>query len=404
MKAGRFVIVLAAFILLLGLLSAGVHAFTQGNTLGTDFFIFWQAGRGFLFDHTSPYSEEFALRSQLAVFKRPAEPGEDQLGFAYPPFSILPILPLLFLPFDWASAVWLSLLTLGWVGAVFWITRKSPLWPGLLVVAFYPVFFGLILGNFVSLAAALLAVLAGVYLFTQRPPGLIQALAGAAATYLLVKPQFSWLYVLILLLFGFRRRQWIFLAAAAAGLAFFGLVSFAIWPSWPQEWLAEVNRYAAYNQTWPTLIVVLRDFLPGDWALRLGGLFLVFCMVFTMYFIIRWWFGRMPTLTLLAWAGLAGYLVHPHGKSYEHLVFLVPLLVWVCRHPARLSVPVLAWWLGSLVISWATFALSLSLPALSGVTEWPVAVYAAWVAWLWRRPADEGYAQAGIGSPPLASS
>ncbi len=142
------------------------------------------------------------MRSQLAVFKRPAEPGEDQLGFAYPPFSILPILPLLFLPFDWASAVWLALLILCWVGAVFWVTRKSPLWPGLLVAAFYPVFFGLILGNFVSLTAALLAVLVGVYLFDQRPSGLIQALAGVAAAYLLVKPQFSWLYVLILLLFG----------------------------------------------------------------------------------------------------------------------------------------------------------------------------------------------------------
>jgi hypothetical protein len=69
MKPRRILILLAAFFLLLGLLSAGVHTLTSGNTLGTDFFIFWQAGRGFLFEHTSPYSEDFALRSQLAVFK-----------------------------------------------------------------------------------------------------------------------------------------------------------------------------------------------------------------------------------------------------------------------------------------------------------------------------------------------
>ena len=205
MKPSRHLLALAVFLLLLGLLSAGVHTFTQNNTLGTDFFIFWQAGRGFLLDRTSPYSEEFALRSQMAVYKRPAAPGEDQLGFAYPPFSILAILPLLFLPFDWASAVWLALLILGWAAAVFLITRRAPLWPGLLIAAFYPVFFGLVLGNFVSLAAALLAVLAGLYLFAERPGAGPQILAGAAAAFLLIKPQFSWLYVAILLLHGLRR-------------------------------------------------------------------------------------------------------------------------------------------------------------------------------------------------------
>ncbi len=396
----RLLLPLAVFLLLLGLLSAGVHTFTRNNTLGTDFYIFWQAGRGFLVDRTSPYSEEFALRSQMAIFKRPAAPEEDQLGFAYPPFSILAILPLLFLPFDWASAVWLALLILGWAGAVFLITRGAPLWPGLLIAAFYPVFFGLVLGNFVSLAAALLAVLAGLYLFAERPATALQILAGCAAAFLLVKPQFSWLYVAILLLHGLRRRQGAFLAAFAGGALFFVLASFLIWPPWPQEWLAEVTRYAAYNQTWPTLLVLLRDFLPENWTLVLGGIGLVAVMAATLYYLLRWYFGRMPVLPLLVWAGLAAYLVHPHGKSYEHLVFLVPLLVWVCRHPRRLSLAVQAWWLGSLAVSWLAFALSFSLPALGGVTEWPVLAYAAWAAWLLRREASLGYAQSREASAP----
>ena len=387
MKPGRLLLTLAVFLLLLGILSAGVHTYTRDNTLGTDFFICWQAGRGFLIDHTSPYSEEFALRSQLAVLKRPAAPGEDQLGFAYPPFSILILLPLLTLPFDWAAAVWLALLILGWVAAVFLITRRAPLWPGLLIAAFYPVFFGLILGNFVSLAAALLAVLAGRYLFAAKPSAALQIFAGIAAAWLLVKPQFSWLYVLILLLFAVRRRQWAFMLAAAGGALFFGLVSFWIWPTWPGEWLAEVNRYAAYNQTWPTLLILLADFLPQDWTLALGGIGLVAVMAATLYYLLRWWSGRLTLLPLLAWAGLAAYLVHPHGKSYEHLVFLVPLLVWICRHPRRLSLSVQAWWLGNLAASWLAFALSFSLPGLGGLTEWPLLVYAAWVAWLWHQPA-----------------
>ena len=402
MKLGRFLISLAVFVLLLGLLSAGVHTFTQGNTLGSDFYIFWQAGRGFLIDHTSPYSAEFALRSQMAIFKRPALPGEDQLGFAYLPFSILTILPLLFLPFDWASAVWLSLLILCWVAAVLLITRRAPLWPGLLVAVFYPAFFGLILGNFVSLAAALLAVLLGLYLLGDRPSTGLQVFSGFAAAWLLIKPQFSWLYVLVLVLAALRRRQAAFWLSALLAAAFFVLVSFWIWPAWPGEWMAEVNRYASYNQAWPTLLVLLGDFLPQDATFTLGGIGLVAVMLATLYNLFRWWFNRLPLLPLLAWAGLAAYLVHPHGKSYEHLVFLVPLLVWVCRHPRRLSLPVQAWWLGSLAASWLAFVLAKSLPSLSGVSDWPVLVYAAWVFWLLRQP-EQDYAQEANKPLPSAS-
>ena len=125
-------------------------------------------------------------------------------------------------------------------------------------------------------------------------------------------------------------------------------------------------------------------------------------MLATLYNLFRWWFNRLPLLPLLAWAGLAAYLVHPHGKSYEHLVFLVPLLVWVCRHPRRLSLPVQAWWLGSLAASWLAFVLAKSLPSLSGVSDWPVLVYAAWVFWLLRQP-EQDYAQEANKPLPSAS-
>lgn len=392
-KTGRSVLVLTAFLVLLAGLSFAIHSLTSNNTLGTDFFIFWQAGRGFLVEKASPYSQEFALRSQMAVFKRPSAAGEDQLGFAYPPFVLFPILPLLALSFDWAAAIWLAFLILAWCITLFLLVRMRPLWPPFLFLAFYPLVFGLILGNFVVLGGALLAVLVGVYLWQAAPSTALQVAAGIATSWLLSKPQFSGVFVLLLVLHGLRYRQKPFLVSALSSLAVWLACSFAIWPAWPHEWLAEINRYAAYNQAWPTLIVLLQDFLPGSAARILGAVLIAAVGLATLFVLMRWWQGSTPLIKLLAWVGMMAYFIHPHGKSYEQLVFLVPFLVWFCRHPRRASIPVLTWWFGSLAASWALFFVSLSAPSYRAISDWPILLYTAWVAWLWLRSSNFGYAQ-----------
>ena len=139
------------------------------TTSGTDFFIFWQSGRAVFLEHTSPYRDDLTIQNQLAIFKRLARPDEDHLTFAYPPFALLIILPFVFLPFEWAQAVWISLLILLLVSAFALAYPRAPTWVGISFLAFYPVFFGLILGNFVVLLTALLILLLGIYLPRERP-------------------------------------------------------------------------------------------------------------------------------------------------------------------------------------------------------------------------------------------
>ena len=99
-------------------LSVGIHTVMQNNTMGSDFYLFYHAGQNTFFDRTNPYSDESARLNQLAIFKRLSNPGEDQLGFAYPPYALLPVWPPLGLSFDWAQAVWTGFLLVSMVSTV----------------------------------------------------------------------------------------------------------------------------------------------------------------------------------------------------------------------------------------------------------------------------------------------
>src|ERR1035437_7176748 len=85
------------FFLLLGLLTFTLHALTENNNLGSDYYIYYVAGRALFIDHQNPYSDQVAQQVQMAVHKHLAGPNEDQLGFAYPPYALLPSLPTFWL-------------------------------------------------------------------------------------------------------------------------------------------------------------------------------------------------------------------------------------------------------------------------------------------------------------------
>jgi len=372
---------LAAFIAL----AFGIHTLTQNNTLGTDFYIFYRAGQTALIDHQSPYTDSLALENQLAIFKRPALPGEDQLGFAYPPYVLLAVWPVLGLSFDWAQALWAAFLILSLLAVMALAYPGARPWAAITFLCFYPVTFGLILGNFAILFGGLVLLIFGL-ITPARPPSRSTLVAlGVLLAWLTAKPQFIWLFALFFLLLALRRRWWDFLAGFGAGLLFFLGISFAILPGWPALWLASAAKYAAYNQSWLILSVLIKDILPlaavTPVTLVLGAAFLAA----TAWLVWRWWCGQVANLPLLAWCGFVVYAFHPRGASYEHITFLLPLLVWAARQKTILSWPVVVFWGGSFLVSWAAFFISIQPGAPESATEWPLVFGGAWLAWLFFR-------------------
>jgi hypothetical protein len=327
----------------------------------------------------SPYSDEIAQRVQWAVYKRLAAPEENQMAFANPPYALLPLYPLILLPFEWSSACWIAFLLLALVTGLILAFPNAPRWAGPSFLLFYPAFFGLLLGNFAVLIGTLLLLLFGRYLPQRQPAPGWQIAAGVVLAWLTIKPQFTWPYLLFFGLLGLRRRQWHLLAAAAGSFVLFAGVSFLLVPNWPVEWVERITRYIGYTQAWPISTFLLMQFIPLPLAEGLTALMVAAALALTAWLAWRWWQGRLPDLPLLAWLGLIGFWFHPRGTSYEHIAFLLPLILWACTHPRPRSAAVLAWWLSSLVVSWLVFFIAGSYPPAS---EWPILFHALWVAWL----------------------
>ena len=55
-----------------------------------------------------------------------AQPGEDYLTFSYPPYALIPVWILVFLPFQWAQAIWMATLIIGFVFGLILLFPQAP--------------------------------------------------------------------------------------------------------------------------------------------------------------------------------------------------------------------------------------------------------------------------------------
>lgn len=373
-----------AFCLALGVLTVGIRWVSQETTLGADYYVFWQAGRFVLIDHTSPYTAELDRLNQLAILKHLAPPGDDQLSFAYPPFSLLAIFPTIWMPYEWAQPFWMALLILLLTtGLILWSpTERRGLTFSLAL--FYPFLFGIILGNLVIFFGCLLIfVLWGLVLSPKRILALELA-QGFALAWTTAKPQFSWLLILLFLWIGLRQKRRTFLASFAAGCLFFFAISFVLVPGWPAGWFETLAKYAAYKQSWPILGLFLRAFLPQGLADPLFFLLLLAALGYTGLEFRKYWKGEANLTWLAVWCGFLTYLIHPRSVSYDQIIFLIPILLWIRESPVHRRGWTVAFVVVSLVASWVFFVLSKADYGNPYWPELPVLIHAAWLFYIFR--------------------
>ena len=375
-------IVLALFGICLGLLSVATHSITQNNTLSDDFCTFWYAGRAIFLNHQSPYSQQLNQQIQMSIMKRLATPQEDQLGYAYPPYGLLAALPLFWLGFDWASPIWMAFNILALMSSLILAFPKASKWLLISVLFIYPFSFGLILGNFAVLVGTIFFVVYGILITRRSSTTLFVTIAGAIMAWVTIKPQISWLFILFFLVYSFRKRMFPFIASFGVALVILLAVSFWMVPGWPKEWLQRLSEYSQYNHSVIVLIYYLRTFLPAGLATAISIPIFMLMLVETILLGVRWWQGRLSDLYLLAWCGLAGYLVHPYSKSYDQILLLIPLTVWACTRISNRSFLTWFFWAGIIAFSWLAFFTNTLFPNPLLILELPFFIYLVWVFWL----------------------
>jgi hypothetical protein len=388
LSAKTILVVMLLFLVALALLSFGIHQVTQNNTLGSDFYTFWVAGRALFLDHTSPYSPDVTLASQLGTYHRPALAQEDQLAFAYPLYSLLAVFPLVWLQYPWAQSIWMALEILALISAVFLSFPKQPWLPFILLV-FYPVFFGLVLGNFNILISSIL-ILVYTLLLKNNSSRLLQILAGVCLAWCTIKPQFIWLHLFFLILLALRNRQYIFIASFLGGMILFGSISLILLPNWPFAWLQRVSEYTQYTSSSPVLFNFINIIFPSPGNQILYFIFSAVFLIFTGWIFRQWWLytwkdHSSQTLyfdsLICAWLGLVIYLLHPHGFPYEQMTFLIGFCIYLGGNfSAHRRLNIILFVL-NLLVSWLAFFVGKQYTVIR-VHELPVLLFLFWGIYL----------------------
>src|SRR5262249_19561710 len=135
---------------------AAYNGLTHDVPGANDFYVPWRATQEFFLKGRNPYAADVTRDIQIALFGQPRLPTEHQFAFAYPlPVSLL-LSPLVFLPYDAAQAVWLSLCLIVLVISLFVLAgRQRPLALAAFVLFglfFYPSARSLILGQYAIIA------------------------------------------------------------------------------------------------------------------------------------------------------------------------------------------------------------------------------------------------------------
>ncbi len=346
-------------LVLFSLLTYAVYSATETNIPGTDFYIYYVAARQVTMEQGSPYDDSVGEHSQMAILKHLAKPGEDQLRYVYPPYGLLPVLPLSVLTIRWAQAVWLSFWILCLPVCLIYAFRRVP--PVFLATFFflYPLTFGLILGNLNFAVICIILLVAG------RLPGMTSrqkvepAVLGFLFAWATVKPQFSAFYILIFVLLAFRKRIWRFLSGFLMGMLALLIASFLITPGWVNQWLTLIRRYPAYTGG-QVIVTPLVEFFPAGLHASVYALLVISVGLLIGWQIVRWWQNGTTTIELLCVGTGALYLFHPTGVSYEQMIFLLPFVLYILcgwqKHPGLQTIMLIA----MVGLSWVLVYLSLS--------------------------------------------
>lgn len=376
----RITLVVVLFAALLGGFTYGLHSLLGQNPPGADFYTFWVAGRALFTQGQDPYSAEVTLASQEGIYGRAALPEEDQVAYAYPPYALLPLLPVAFMPFSWAQAFWMAFNILALLTAAFFALPGAPRWLVISFLFFYPVAFGVLLGNFAVLIGAILILVYCFVIDKQNPKPWLQFLAGFLLAWTTAKPQFMWLFLVFIAIYVLRQKRWWLLAGGAAGMVVMLGVSWLLVPNWLPEWLTRIREYAGYVQSQPTLMNFLVISASRDAALKATLMIAAACLIFTVWLLRTWWKKEISSLLVLIWIGFVTYLFHPHGISYEQMCFLAPMLIWAGMPPRQTNKTYLYFWWIPLIISWIAFAVSKWV--FNPADEWPVIYDSIFVLWV----------------------
>lgn len=373
-------LILAGIVLVIILLFAfAIHFIMADNIVGNDILVFYLAAKSSFIDGQGPYLSENAVLSQVLSYGKVAQPGEDYLTFSYPPYALIPVWILTFLPFDWAQAIWMAILIIGFVFGLILLFPLAPKWLAPSALLIYPVAFGILMGNFVIPIAIILLFNVKYFFFNiSKPNQIVEYILAISLAWATVKPQFSWLFITFILVSAFSQKKRKFILCFFMSFVVFLLLSFLIQPDWVSAFIKQIGFYQQTNPTELQLIKFLNLFLPVRISDIIAIPLIVIAILWALYTFYQWWHQKLKTLSVFIIIGWVSYLLYPGGVDYQQIVFVLPILLWIFQwKPSnRILVPVV--WVLLILFSWLEFIYVRILGMNFAITGWLFYGYLLW--------------------------
>jgi hypothetical protein len=372
---------------LLGLLWAN-YTFAGKVKGGKDFTVYWVSARTLLFDGATPYGELASLKSQNLIYGLSGRPGDPPSKLDLP-FHIETIfVPLSLIPdFQWARAIWMTILELSLVTTIFislYVSQWSPnpiIGTEIFLFVFFSVYglWAIIQGN--------AAVLAG--LFAASALWALHVKQDELAGILLALTTFKWfsvgIWVAFILIWLVFQKRWRPFIPFVMTLVILILVSFFFLPNWFLPYVRAVVANLKFGD-WLSPAVILKPTLPyvGE---RLGW---ILSGALIVLLLLEWWLARKKEFRQVLWTSALTLAITPliGFPSYiENFVLLIIPLLYSLSILARRQKTSSNGLISTLVIlfflvSWATFLLNgMNYSVL--YLEYPlfVLVLLYWVRW-----------------------
>lgn len=293
------IFVIAAILAALVLLTLGNYRFAKENPGGNDFLTRWIGTRALVIEGLNPYSEEVVAQIQNFAYGRLAKPGEDEMRFAYPLYSVVVFLPFALIgDFTLARAIWMTVLEISLVALAVLSIRLSRWRIGLVMLVFLLIFtlvwyHGLrpiINGNAVILVAllivsGLLALRAGA-----------DELAGVLFAFSTIKPQLVVLFLAYVVIWAIDRKRWRVITWMFGSVILLVASASLIIPTWILDVVREVMKYPAYTPP-GTPRAAFIAWWPS-WGSRVGW---ALTGVMALLLLIEWWSNRRAEFRGFLW-------------------------------------------------------------------------------------------------------
>ncbi len=348
------------FIFLLSvILTAAFEVYFRGSGR-SDFVAYWSASH-LLVTGGSPYNQ-----SEMAELQKSINPADNRqqaelISAWNPPWMVLALVPLGFLPYSIAVAAWtfVNIFLIGLILILAWQLSKGPENSrGILAVVVAGYFFGITI-SYLAIGQVTVLVLLGLILSVWWLNQKKDLTAGAILLLTTIKPHISYFFLLLLLIWVIKYRRWKvvegFLIALAASLTLITIIQ----PAWVRDYINLIPVIPLSTNFTSTV----GSFIANRFHTRIFQFSAILLIL-----LIKPLLKTSETnglFTAMNFALLVSLPLSPYGFSFDQIVLLpsiVQIIAWLAA--GKLSTRTVAIVIGALVLFYAFVMYLLSINIL----------------------------------------